>query len=207
MIAEMRKDPAVWESMMQDAGTAVSVVDHRDVLLACNETFARVVGAESVQSLIGRRSDEYLPTTMARELTATKAEVRRTGQPAAFRTVWHGQPFVGIFRRLAGGAGVIGTSRPESSAEAGAWAARGYRLVQSRFADQGPLKPLSDRERAVLSLIGAGLSTAQIAQTLGRSVKTIENQRHSLGRKLKVSNRVELARIALACGLSQPQQT
>jgi DNA-binding NarL/FixJ family response regulator len=80
------------------------------------------------------------------------------------------------------------------------------KFIQSRFADEGPIASLSVRERTVLSLIGTGMSTAQIAKALGRSVKTIENQRHSLGRKLNVSNRVELARIAMESGLAPTVQ-
>lgn len=54
----------------------------------------------------------------------------------------------------------------------------------------------------VLALIGRGLSIPQIAEKLFRSQKTIETHRHSLGRKLGVSNRVELARIAIQEGLA-----
>jgi DNA-binding NarL/FixJ family response regulator len=52
-----------------------------------------------------------------------------------------------------------------------------------------------------LKLIGIGLSTADIARRLERSVKTVEWHRVSLGEKLGVTNRVELARIAIAAGL------
>lgn len=63
------------------------------------------------------------------------------------------------------------------------------------------LDSLSPREREVLILIAEGKSLMQIAQTLHRSLKTVESHRLSLGRKLSVSNRVELARIAIANGL------
>jgi DNA-binding NarL/FixJ family response regulator len=45
------------------------------------------------------------------------------------------------------------------------------------------------------------MSTIDIAKHLGRSVKTIEWHRVSLGEKLGVVNRVELARIAIAAGM------
>jgi DNA-binding NarL/FixJ family response regulator len=76
------------------------------------------------------------------------------------------------------------------------------RVVQAEHLDEGPLASISPRERVVLSLIGAGMPTAEIARKLGRSTKTIENQRLSLGRKLGARNRVELARIALQSGLA-----
>jgi len=64
------------------------------------------------------------------------------------------------------------------------------------------LDNLTNREREVLGLIGQGLSLAEIADKLYRSQKTIQTHRLSLGRKLGVNNRVELARIAIATGLS-----
>lgn len=60
---------------------------------------------------------------------------------------------------------------------------------------------LTPREREILTLIAEGDSLAEIAQKLSRSLKTIESHRLSLGRKLKVSNRVELAKIAFTSGL------
>lgn len=51
-------------------------------------------------------------------------------------------------------------------------------------------------------MIGRGHSIPQIAEKLFRSQKTIETHRQSLGRKLGVSNQVELARIAIQTGLS-----
>jgi len=65
-----------------------------------------------------------------------------------------------------------------------------------------PLSILTKREREVLSMIGEGHSLPEIARRLYRSLKTIESHRLSLGRKLQVNNRVELARIAIQEGLS-----
>ena len=64
------------------------------------------------------------------------------------------------------------------------------------------LDVLTNREREVLGLIGQGRTLGEIAQRLHRSRKTIESHRDALGRKLGVSNRVELARIAIQSGLA-----
>lgn len=64
------------------------------------------------------------------------------------------------------------------------------------------LDSLTPREREILALIAKGDSLPEIAQQLHRSLKTIESHRLSLGRKLRASNRVELARIAIAAGLA-----
>ena len=64
------------------------------------------------------------------------------------------------------------------------------------------LERLTPRELEVLDLIARGMSTADIANRLQRSQKTIKTHRLALGRKLGISNRVELARIAIETGLT-----
>ena len=51
-------------------------------------------------------------------------------------------------------------------------------------AAQGGLQRLTDRELHVLQLLGAGMSTRQIAEELSLSFKTIETHRENLKRKL-----------------------
>lgn len=64
---------------------------------------------------------------------------------------------------------------------------------------EAALSSLSERERKVLAYIGEGLSMKEIAARMFRTVKTVEWYRACLGRKLGARNRVQLARIALAC--------
>lgn len=60
------------------------------------------------------------------------------------------------------------------------------------------LRSLSDRELEVLRLIGEGMSTAEIAAALNRSVKTVESHRAALKTKLGAQSNAELIRIAVA---------
>ena len=59
------------------------------------------------------------------------------------------------------------------------------------------LERLSDRELEVFQLIGRGLSTRAIADTLFLSVKTIETHREHIKRKLGLSTAPELLRTAI----------
>lgn len=59
------------------------------------------------------------------------------------------------------------------------------------------LDRLSDRERHVLTLMGRGLTTREIAEQLDLSVKTVESYYAHLKEKLGVKNGRELARIAV----------
>lgn len=52
--------------------------------------------------------------------------------------------------------------------------------------------PLSERESEVFALIGQGYGTNAIAQTLGRSIKTIESHRHHIKLKLKLEDARQL---------------
>jgi len=62
---------------------------------------------------------------------------------------------------------------------------------------------LSDRELEVLSLIGRGRSTQQIATSLGISTKTVETHRAHLKQKLALKGAFELFRYAVAWRFSE----
>src|SRR5690606_39480286 len=66
--------------------------------------------------------------------------------------------------------------------------------------DKKPQKPtsitsqydLTKREKEILALIADGLGNKDIAEKLGKSVRTIETHRFNIMKKLKVNNVVEL---------------
>jgi DNA-binding NarL/FixJ family response regulator len=60
-----------------------------------------------------------------------------------------------------------------------------------------PIRRLSNRELQVLSLIGRGQSSREVAESLGVSVKTVESHRQSLKRKLNLSTNAQLLQYAI----------
>lgn len=67
-----------------------------------------------------------------------------------------------------------------------------------RVGGPAPSRPdLSPRELEVLRLVAAGRSTREIAETLNRSVKTIETHKQSLKTKLGAETPAQLMRVAL----------
>lgn len=60
---------------------------------------------------------------------------------------------------------------------------------------------LTAREQEVMGLLAEGLSTAQVADKLFISPKTVENHRHSIMRKLDLHSTIELTRYAAKLGL------
>jgi DNA-binding NarL/FixJ family response regulator len=59
------------------------------------------------------------------------------------------------------------------------------------------------REREILDLIWAGLTTQDIAPQLGITTKTVESHRANLMRKFRASNVAQLLRVALSKGILQ----
>lgn len=65
-----------------------------------------------------------------------------------------------------------------------------------------PIDRLSDRELEVLQLLGRGMRTADIAEKLCLSIKTIETYREHLKEKLNLSSGQELLRYAIEWSLN-----
>ncbi|MBC8108875.1 MAG: response regulator transcription factor [Anaerolineae bacterium] len=73
--------------------------------------------------------------------------------------------------------------------------------------DRGsPVAALSDRELEVLTLIGRGMGTREVAERLFISVKTVEAHKERLKEKLKLQGSTELVRFAVQFTLDQANQ-
>ncbi|MHB0987911.1 MAG: response regulator [Bellilinea sp.] len=93
--------------------------------------------------------------------------------------------------------------------------ASGQRYLSSPFSERaisayiqrvktGSLEPydtLTTREREILQLVAEGRNSAEIAQRLSISPRTVEAHRASLNRKLDIHSQAELIRLALKKGL------
>ena len=67
--------------------------------------------------------------------------------------------------------------------------------------DLSPLSTLSEREREVLIDVAAGYTSAEIAERIGLSPKTVESYRARLMHKLGLKGRADLVRLATDAGL------
>ena len=73
-----------------------------------------------------------------------------------------------------------------------------FKAVQSAEAGTGsPLDLLTDRELEVLQLLGKGVSTRSIAETLHLSIKTIETHRAHIKEKLQFRESEEMVKFAI----------
>lgn len=81
-----------------------------------------------------------------------------------------------------------------------------YRRMAAHRRPTGPPAPeLTPREVEVLRLVATGMSYRQIAQDLSISHRTVQNHVANTLGKLQLHNRVQLARYAVARGLSDPE--
>jgi DNA-binding NarL/FixJ family response regulator len=70
-------------------------------------------------------------------------------------------------------------------------------LTSRRSDDGGQKSRLSARELQVISLIGQGLGTREIAENLSLSVKTVETHRLTIKRKLALETNAQLVQYAI----------
>ncbi len=196
-------DDLLRDALMHDAGCAVAVLEAGGCILECNDAFAQVLGESTPAAVEGQPIQSKLDEAATRSLHHAMRHVLDHFEPIVVETVL-GDRFVrttyrpmhtdspGPMRVLL----VIAPWDPDTPPASDA------KLHRPKSDRSNPLASLTPREREVLKHIGMGLPTAEIARQLHRSVKTIEGHRVALGLKLGVSNRVQLARIAIRSGLS-----
>lgn len=194
-----------WEALTSDTESAVLVIDHEGMIQFANKAASTALTGNG-HSVTGRRFGEFVASDFADERLSLARRVIETGKPVTlvgmFKGIWQrtsmrplqddkGRTSVLIVTTAGGPPGTKTVNAPANES-----------VVRAKVDDLGVLGTLTNREMEILKLIGEGLSTADIARRLHRSVKTIEWHRVSLGSKLGVTNRVELARIALRAGLT-----
>jgi PAS domain S-box-containing protein len=194
-----------WTALTRDVPAGVAVLDTNGTVEYANTGAAWWIAGDRNAKVVGRNLADFFPPDFARErislIRRTLSEHRSCAIIGLVRGAWTRM----VLRPMAGEDGVARrvlcvcrlTVRPAGPTVPD----DGMDVVAAAVQDRGRLDALSEREIEVLSMIGLGLSTAEIAARMHRSVKTVEWHRVALGIKLAVANRVDLARIATACGL------
>ena len=194
--------PSAWSALVEDCGVSVVIFDDAGRILFVNECAAREFG-KPTSEVLGRAYGDLLPKEFADERVAYFRRVAASGNPLVIDHTFGGcrrrtslRPFPSD---AAGNRRILMVCRPATEADHQTPAT--CEVVRAKSNDLGVLSSLTPRELEILCLIGQGMATADIARHLHRSEKTVEWHRVSLGNKLGVSNRVELARIAIRSGL------
>ncbi len=212
------RDSPVWNALVTEPLTGVCIMSIEGRVVWMNEQSARIWHGKFAQAseYAGRPMRELFPQEIVDENLALMKRVA-TGQRAILvRRIWRGWQTLVWMHSIPGEPAEAGSSKPGEvpprilmiSRRVGGDALSDETLsskvevVEAEIADLGPLDALSERELEVLALLGQGLSVKEIASLLFRSAKTIENHRQSIGRKLKLDDRVKLSEIARRAGLT-----
>lgn len=199
----------LWQTMTTEPGVSVSILDLHGTLLFLNDETVRIFfDGKAPPDVRGKRLDQLgFPKAWIEERLNLFRDMVAEPGPRLMRTIWHGHQqfswvrmvpqespgevptFMVITRRIAAGE----ESKRLLSSERG--------VIESGTIRLGELNALTPRELEVLTLLGNGLSIKDIAESLDRSVKTIERHRESIGAKLRMSKAVVLADLAREAGL------
>lgn len=194
-----------WQALTSDTDQAITVHEPDGTIVFANDAASRLYSLNG-SAIAGKRFQDLFKADNAR-LAAERLELIRrvaeTGRSLTVDGMINGQLRRTTYRPVAGSNGrarVLAVSRPPGVGD-GAPDEDRPEVYRCKHDDPGVLGSLTHRELEILRLIGEGLSTADIAKKLHRSVKTVEWHRVALGNKLGITNRVELARIAIRSGI------
>jgi len=197
---------AYWNALIHDSGAAVAVFDADGWAHFANPVYLRLVGVKSMEEVKRLSIEDRFQHEMAEERLVILRETIRTGRAQMFKDLRRGRALVVTSRQFPGQPHFcLAVFRP---ADIPNWASDAeptdVDAAQIKHVDPGPLSVLSEREKEILALIGQGLTSAQIAKKLCRTIKTIEWHRSAIARKLHTKDRVALAQMAIQAGLCSP---
>ncbi|MCL4220850.1 MAG: helix-turn-helix transcriptional regulator [Phycisphaerales bacterium] len=183
---------------------AVSLVDCEGKVVFVNEQAARLFLDDSPKNCIGRSLYELFPRKWADERILLFGQAQQDGRSRVLRSIRNGRQIQSTITPL-GAAEPGGKPRFLVVTVPGQHDIQGtegsFDVVESAYADLGPLDVLTQRELEVLALVKQGLTNREIGKLLFRSAKTVENHIGVINQKLHTSSRVQLALIAQRAGL------
>ena len=193
----------LWESLLSDTGCPVATLTPWGKIKQCNTPMAALLGCNTQSPTASISLADLLPAEVAHEQLTLIQQALDTKEPVAVEGMLHGTMLQTIYRAVPAEPDHVGFVLMVCSLVlTGEGTHRNLQTRRATHDDAGAIAALTNREREILQYIGMGMTTAQIADKLHRSVKTVEGHRVSLGIKLNVRNRVQLARIAIQAGLS-----
>jgi DNA-binding CsgD family transcriptional regulator len=183
----------LWDALVNDTDTVVMVLDALGVVRTANG--AATALSPDGAPILGRRLEQVLGAEEGAERLQVVRRVLATGTPERVLSMVRGVMHQATYRRQEPAPGgdvlfALMVSMPVGRVGLSN-AYTGARIAMHH--DLGRLATLSERELEILREIGMGKTTEGVAQTLGKSVKTIE---------LHVASKAELMRIAIDSGLT-----
>jgi DNA-binding NarL/FixJ family response regulator len=160
-----------------------AVAGHEVDVVLMDLNLPTVSGVAATASITGRAG---APAVLALTMVDDDVAVLRAGARGYVLKGAPGEEIAAAIRTVAAGGAVFGAG-VASRVLATTTGAGGVTPTPA------PADDLTDREREVLSLIAEGASNAQIARSLGLSVKTVQNYVSRILDKLQVADRTQAA--------------
>jgi len=190
------------ELFISNPGVGFAIVDRDGLLRFVNDRAAAIFLDGSAAEAVGRNVRTLFEAEWVAERMAVFDRMIERRRPVLYRHICRGrrvQSTVRLLPNLDRGVATIAVVTVEGEHDPPDLAS--YDVHESRIADLGPLSALTRRELEVLALVGVGLPSAVIAETLHRSPRTVEKHLDGLRSKLGAPNRVQLAEFARAARL------
>jgi len=194
----------VWQALSAAPGIGVCVMSVDGITVYTSAEHRRIYWGDhdSTFDTSGLAFASNYPTEWVAERMGYVKRVVDERRPLAVRQVWRGHQILMVLRPVISAEGdvthILCVSRPTESQDL---TSQFEEVAESEFIELGELSVLTPRELVVLALLGQGLTLKEIAEKLHRSFKTIDNHRASIGRKLRKTDRLELAKLASQAGL------
>lgn len=211
LIASAAFADAMLRTIDRDPLTALHIATEQGLILYANDQAARVFLGKGVKGTdaMGYTWNDLFPAPLVEERLQVLRDILADGEPRYVRSIYFGlqvitrYDLIGTLPGVAGGERVFLCVTRHEPRALGSGTLDGVRIVEPKLHHLGPLARLTPRELELLALVAEGMSITEIAETLQKSVHTVNEQRLSLGRKLGAQDRVRLAEIARDAGLKR----
>lgn len=194
-------------SVFEGSSVAMMVIREDGLLMIRNPAAERLFASRPARAMpdTGQFLQDFEPRAFFAERVAFIQRLVRTDEDGVMRDIWQGEQVIEHLRVLPATEGeplrsVLGIYLSEHGPQY-AEDYEGSLFVDGVEQDLGLLALLSPRELEVLSLVGEGLTTSQIAERIHRTEDTVHSHRAALLKKLGCQNAVQLGTIAQRAGL------
>lgn len=195
---------------LAESGVMFSVVAEDGTLLALSPAAIRNrerVGQPGVEAVVGQKLDQMYAPEIVAERMAIMQRCLSGEKPLTYRSVMWGEQYVTYVHKLPPQEGITSRAviaihqRVEGDVVSELY--DGTEYFEAEHNEYGTLASLSPREVEVLSMLGQGQDTQEIAKTLCRSTETIISHKKSLYAKLRCDSHISAALVARRAGLTR----
>ena len=177
------------------------IFDASGTIVWCCHRCPGFLGCTNADQVVGSSLCRFTPDLWAAERIAAIARAVREQRRITLLSIQDGRRMATRCIPVPGRGGeaerVLAVTEPVEAADVERLSeTEGDALVWSVVHDLGPLDALTARELEVLALLGQGKRTKEIAETVHRSVSTIDGHRERIGQKLDLNDRAELITVA-----------